>query len=167
MDIKLQYPGGAVDKYELAKAEIADIEEKLAALRARRDALLRFIEMGNSLFSESPAKMLKTPLSVFEGVRSYTVKIGERDAQRNRERNALKHASMQDQIIRCALDLIELVGAAPSRDIVEYALMQGINITGTDFPSKVMTVSAILSKSEKFQADRGKGWTLKEESKNP
>lgn len=155
-----------MDKIQQAEAELRQIEMQIDQLRARRDALMRFIAMSRELFAEpsAPQPAISPSARLREIAGRARIRLQEID-----QTDLLKqrNATMQERIIQIAESLIKQSGAARTREIVQVALMRGINVTGHNMAAKVLTTSAILSKSEKFIADRSRGWTLKEESKNP
>lgn len=153
-----------MEKLEQAQQELAEVEAKIEQLTMRRDALRHFIELGRSLFDEPIRAQFANPAN-----RTAPPTITRRSALKAglMAELAKRHASMRDRVIQVAEELIEKTGTAPTKEIVRIMQARGYPVTGDNISGKVLTASAILSRSGKFVADRASGWTLKEESKNP
>lgn len=162
-----------VDKFERAKLELEEVNRSIDNLMARRDALANFIALGDSLFTSppdpAPAQTRAAQIALLRKSIAPAPTVPETRKTSVAEMvSAIKESTKQDRIIGCAMQLIGMQGApVPTREIVKYALVHGINVTGKDLPAKVLTVSAILSKSKAvpFKSIPGQGWTIDTETK--
>jgi hypothetical protein len=162
----VNWGGFSVDNFLRAKAEIVEIDQKISELEARKGDLLRFIEMGESLFGlPNPGPTAAFSLAL-KGINAGSSEPGRTiDTKESRvpPPSLPSDRPMQDNIIACAMYLVKLNGKpVPTREILNYALTRGINVTGQNHSTKVLTVSAILSrsKSPKFKSNQGLGWTI-------
>jgi hypothetical protein len=72
-----------------------------------------------------------------------------------------KPATLKDQIISTAQEVLANGKFRPTRDIVAAIDKEGIELKGTE-SEKVLRVSSILVREkDKFVSERGKGWALR------
>ena len=75
-----------------------------------------------------------------------------------------RDGSMKSRVLEISEALIKRAGPIPTKALVDRLEANGLEIGGSD---KVLTVSVILSRSDRFKADRSLGWTLAEPKENP
>ncbi len=128
---------------ETMDAEIADLERKLAAVRAARAA---YVQVDSSA-PYSPNGLVLDRVSNARGYLSATLR-----SPRRSEKSA--------RLIKAAREYIELMGGPiPTSELQQVIEKQGIAISGSN-PRNAL--SAMLSNSGLFKANGREGWTLKE-----
>jgi hypothetical protein len=148
----------AVDVYTKAQAELSEIDSKIAALQQRRDALRKFVDLGNALF-EAPMSLMERAYALRKPDATADAPIGALGMLAARERTA------KARILAACTALIESQGSTTTRDLVTALEAAGVEISGAD---KINTLSVMLSKSELFIAgDRKVGWSLRSHEEKP
>lgn len=138
-----------MNELERARNEIAEIDALLAnldkqrvPLEKRKNDLRAWIELGQRLFGSG----LPHPSADFK-----------ESLQRSALRQVARPASMKAQILQISEKVISEGGPLPTRDLIPLIEAEGVQITGAD---KMVTVSVILSRSDRFMSDRTLGWSL-------
>lgn len=145
-----------MDIYSKAEAELSSIEQQIVALQRRQVELRQFVALGLKLFDAAPAQA--------------SLQLPERKATQATGIIAMartprpREGSMKSRVLEISKALIERFGPIPTKALVERLEANGVEISGAD---KVVTVSVILSRSDRFKADRSLGWTLAEPKENP
>lgn len=144
-----------------ARNELLSIDEKIAALEKRKAELRMFIELGARLFTANlneaarPTGLQRTGNKfIFFGGPVQGPK-----PQTSTEVKARTFQSQKEMVLTKAKEIIALMGSMTTKELIEYIESTGQTIGGSD---KTLTVSSILSRSEEFESDRVKGWSLKE-----
>lgn len=177
-----QSPSDAITK---ALERIKRIDTAIAELQAKHEAALAFLQeerygweafvrLHKTLDAELPYPNLKRPISAVElltGGHTPLERIinnpqsGLEVLNRIRESTVSafemgRAQSKKDLIATTSWNLLHRESPLRTRDIVVELERLGIEITGKEMADKVTTVSAILSKDERFVPDRANGWTL-------
>lgn len=71
-----------------------------------------------------------------------------------------RSTTTKDKVLEVARELMSDGRSVHTRDLLRLLAVRGIDVGGTD---KVLTLSAILNKSQEFVANRKIGWSLKKE----
>jgi DNA-binding FrmR family transcriptional regulator len=139
-----------MDIYAKAKIELNEIDSQISTLQQRREALKKFIDLGDTLFGVLPQiRQVNASIERLRGVSGQISAITE--AVESASRTA-KH-----RILTFCRGYIETNGPTTTRQLIDVLESSGIEVSGSD---KVATLSVLLSKSDNFQADRKNGWTL-------
>lgn len=145
-----------MDIYSKAEAELNSLEKQISTLQRRQEELRQFVTLGRKLFDVTPAQA--------------SLQLPECQATQATGINAVartprpRDGSMKSRVLDISEALIGRFGPIPTKPLVERLEANGVEISGAD---KVVTVSVILSRSERFKADRSLGWTLVEPKENP
>ena len=67
----------------------------------------------------------------------------------------------KDAVVAAAERMLAGGKALPTRAILAELVSQGIQVGGKTEKHRILHVSSILNRSERFVADRAKGWTLR------
>jgi hypothetical protein len=132
-----------MDAYTKAKAELSEIDSKIAALQKRRAVLRQFIELGDSLYSneqESRAAYLMTSGRLVASMVAVS-----------------RETSAKARILSACKAYLLHKGSCHTRELAAALAVQGIELSGSD---KLNTLSVLLSKSDEFRSDRKIGWSL-------
>lgn len=148
---------------EQAEAELADIEQQLAAvepLRPRREQLRSWLSLTRQVYPNAvpaalqasalpvPAAWAKAPAQaqLLPPAPAYTTMRVRRSE------------TQKDRVASAAMEIIMAEGPMLSRQIVERLKARGVEVGGADVAS---VVSSILSRNEMFKSDRAAGgWVL-------
>ena len=148
-----------MDIYSQAKQELSEIDSKISALHQRRETLCAFLDLGSALYpagtpnpgrSESPTEAVRAwrvTHSVSAGAARSPLRVQDND----------RFASSNKARILAVCEEHLQLGAARTRDLLAAVEEAGLEVGGTD---KVGALSVMLSKAERFKADRKIGWTL-------
>ena len=135
-----------------AEAELSEIDRKLAeiiVLQKRGEQLRHLIVLGRQLYlGEQPNEhsMLLTSAPLIAVPHNHP-----------------KSGTQKERIIDTCAGIISDAGASPTRILVERLAANGIEVGGAD---KIAALSAILSRSERFESDRAAGgWVLSKSRK--
>ena len=135
-----------------AEAELSEIDRKLAeiiVLQKRGEQLRHLIVLGRQLYlGEQPYEqsMLLTSAPSIAA-----------------SQNQSKSGTQKERIIDACASILSEVGASPTRILVERLAANGIEVGGAD---KIAALSAILSRSKRFESDRAAGgWVLSKSRK--
>lgn len=147
---------------EQAQSELADIEQKIAAvepLRPRREQLRAWLALTMQIYPDiaaadepAPATTVKVPASA-----TTTQMLSELwpDNMLVRRRTT---KTQKELVVEAATEIILAEGPMLSRAIAERMKARGIELGGADPAS---AVSSILSRDDKFESDRAAGgWVL-------
>lgn len=135
-----------MDIYQQALRELAIIESEIAEKIRRRDALRQFISMGQSLFQDSRNNMTVGALAAFSSAQIDQFNAAKRS-------NTLSHR------VSIAVEaILKAHGPTATKDLLPLLEEQGIEIGGDN---KASTLSVMLSRNNKFVADRSTGWKLR------
>lgn len=145
-----------MDIYSKAQSELNSIDQQIATLQRRQVELRQFVALGLKLFDEAPVQA-----SLYLPERQATQATGI-DAMARTPRP--RDGTMKSRVLEISETLIKRFGPIPTKALVERLQANGVEISGAD---KVVTVSVILSRSDRFKADRSLGWTLAAPKENP
>lgn len=145
-----------MDIYSKAEAELNSIDQQIAALQRRQIELRQFVTLGRRLFDATP---VQASLALPE--RQATQETGIAAMARTRRP---RDGSMKARILETTETLIKSYGRIHTKPLIERLEANGIEIGGAD---KAVTVGVILSRSDRFQADRSLGWGLAQSKENP
>jgi hypothetical protein len=145
-----------MDIYSKAQSELNSIDQQIAALQRRQVELRQFVALGHKLFNETPVQA--------------SLRLPERQATQATGIAALirtprpRDGTMKSRVLEISEMLINRFGPIPTKALVDHLQANGVEISGSD---KGLTVSVILSRSDRFKADRSIGWTLSKPKENP
>lgn len=145
-----------MDIYSKAEAELNSIDQQISALQRRQVELRQFVTLGRKLFD---ATSVQGALHLSDRQATQATGVSAM-ARTPRPRDG----SMKSRVLEISEALIKRAGPIPTKALVDRLEANGLEIGGSD---KVLTVSVILSRSDRFKADRSLGWTLAEPKENP
>lgn len=145
-----------MDIYSKAEAELNSIDQQIALLQRRQVELRQFVSLGRKLFN---AALVQASLNLPEHEATQeTGFTAPAPARRPRE------GSMKARILETTESIIKAHGRIHTKPLIERLEANGIEISGAD---KAVTVGVILSRSDRFKADRSLGWGLADQKENP
>ena len=115
---------------------------------ARRGELNTFIRIAKTVGASAPA--------------IYTEEMANRDLAKGFKKATLEIESAKVQISSVAESMMTNGIWIQTRDIVDECERRNVHVSGHDMTRKIVRVSGILNKSNKFVGKRGKGWALKQ-----
>ena len=129
-----------MDTFQTAVSELAELDQKIAALAKRRDQVRLFVNTGMSLYPQ-------------ESEATHAAVVGHPDPAA-REAGVTTKAAIVD----AARDILLRQSSVHTRDLVPLLEQRGIEIAGQN---KNNAVSVVLSKSGQFEGSRKHGWTIR------
>ena len=146
-----------MDIYSQAEAELHSIDQQISKLQRRQVELSEFVSLGRKLFDTDSVKLS----FAFHGGNATQQAAGSLTTPRvPRPRDG----SMKARVLKISEALINSFGPIRTKALVERLEANGLEIGGAD---KGVTVSVILSRSDRFVADRSNGWSLAGPKENP
>lgn len=139
-----------MDTYAKAQSELAEIDSRIAALQQRRDALRKFIDLGQSLYG---------PPAAGPGLFGLGGEQDFRSAMLGQMLRGSREQSAKATILAACVRHIQANGATSTRDLLSMLDAQRIEVTGAD---KINALSVMLSKSDLFESSRKLGWSMKD-----
>ena len=140
-----------MDIYQKALRELAIIESEIEEKTRRRDALREFISMGNSLFQESRNSMAHHPSLFDDDEAAHAAQVHSRASRSN---------TLSHRVAIAVEAILKSHGPTATKELLPLLEEQGIEIGGEN---KVSTLSVLLSRNERFVANRSTGWKLRPE----
>lgn len=138
-----------MDIYQKALVELSTIESEIAEKIRRRDTLRQFISMGQSLFKDSK-NLFDQPVS------AVIVTASPHDHLRTK----MIRNTLSSRVGVAVEAILNAQGPTATKDLLPMLEAQGIEIGGEN---RIATLSVILSRNNKFIADRTTGWKLRSE----
>lgn len=148
------------DIYAKAEAELTNIDSQLAKLERRRDELRQFVELGRRLYAGTGSERRPTGTAI-RIPRRRLAEDAEPPSQAGAFIQRARELSLKASVLQLSEQAISERGPTHTRELIDYIESRGVQITGSD---KTVTVSVILSRSDRFASDRTRGWTLKQET---
>ena len=145
-----------MDIYSKAKAELNSIDQQIATLQRRQVELRQFVSLGSKLFDAAPVQAMLIPPDRLAAQEGKTTVLPCTPRPRD--------GSMKARVLDFTESHIRNFGRIHTKQLIECLEANGIEIGGAD---KAVTVGVILSRSNRFQADRSHGWGLVESKENP
>lgn len=126
-----------------AKADLAEIKAQVAPLLAKQRKLEAFL----SIYSDdkSADSQSELPLSPFQAMVALA--------------NAGQRSPAKAIVTNAVYEILSDGNPRPTRQLLGLLTERNIEVGGAD---KVLALSALLSRDDRFQASRAVGWSLKE-----
>lgn len=140
-----QFKREAKEKVEALNKELGSLNDRRLILEAKRNALLAYLAADEQVGVHIVHSIAQT-----ESQSNYIGKHG----------NA--KIPVKDQILSSAVSLLADGKPRHSADLLSHFLREGIPVGGIN---KILTISSILSRDDRFVANRKYGWTLAKNGK--
>ena len=145
-----------MDIFLTAETELNLIDQQIAALQRRQVSLREFVTLGRKLF-DAPSVQASFVLPDRQATEATGFSVMARAARP-------RDGTVKARILETTEAIIKDHGRIHTKALIERLEANGIEIGGAD---KTVTVSVILSRSERFKADRSFGWGMAEKKENP
>ena len=145
-----------MDIFSTAETELNLIDQQIAALQRRQVSLREFVTLGRKLF-DAPAVQASLGLPDRQATEATGFAVMARAARP-------RDGTVKARILETTEAIIKDHGRIHTKALIERLEANGIENGGAD---KTVTVSVILSRSERFKADRSLGWGMAEKKENP